>query len=129
MMSIVFYFLFVFICFFLYSFLFLFISVFFLYREDLDIACQREVFEETGIKTEFKGILSFRHVHKGMFGKSDLFFICLMKPLTSTIVLDDEIAACEWVDMDIYTKQIGDKYFSLLEYFYVFVYTNFVFFM
>jgi ADP-ribose pyrophosphatase YjhB (NUDIX family) len=75
-------------------------------REDLDIACQREVMEETGIETDFVGILSFRHLHNSLHGKSDLFFICLMNPKTIKITKEDtEIAACEWIDVEMYSRQ------------------------
>ena len=75
-------------------------------KEDLNIACQREVMEETGVQTEFIGILSFRHMHNSLFGKSDLFFVCLMNPTTTEIYKEHtEIAACEWIDVDRYTKQ------------------------
>ena len=32
--------------------------------EDIDTAAVREVLEETGIHTEAKGIVAFRHIHK-----------------------------------------------------------------
>lgn len=87
-------------------------------REDINIACQREVMEETGIETEFVGVLSFRHMHNSLFGKSDLFFVCLMKPLTTKISKQDtEISACEWIDVEMYTKQpfiLKHPVFSLL---------------
>jgi ADP-ribose pyrophosphatase YjhB (NUDIX family) len=75
-------------------------------REDLNIACQREVMEETGIHTEFIGILSFRHMHNSLFGKSDLFFVCLMKPTSSEIMKEHtEIERCEWIDVEQYSTQ------------------------
>jgi ADP-ribose pyrophosphatase YjhB (NUDIX family) len=75
-------------------------------NEDLHIAACREVLEETGIKTEFVGLLCFRHAHNFQFGKSDLFFVCLLKPLNYNIVKQDsEIAACEWLELDTYMSQ------------------------
>jgi ADP-ribose pyrophosphatase YjhB (NUDIX family) len=75
-------------------------------KEDLNIACQREVMEETGVHTEFLGILGFRHMHNSLFGKSDLFFVCLMNPTSSEISKEHtEIAACEWIDVEQYTRQ------------------------
>ena len=35
--------------------------------------------EETGIHAEFESVLAFRHGHKGLFGKSDLFFVVRMR--------------------------------------------------
>jgi hypothetical protein len=34
-----------------------------------------EVFEETGVRTEFVSILGIRHGHNIAFGKSDMFFL------------------------------------------------------
>lgn len=48
--------------------------------EDVSAAAEREVFEETGIRAEFAGVLCLRHAHNALFGKSDLFFLCLLRP-------------------------------------------------
>jgi len=48
--------------------------------EDISAAAEREVLEETGIHASFAGLLCFRHAHNALFGKSDLFFLCLLKP-------------------------------------------------
>jgi 8-oxo-dGTP pyrophosphatase MutT (NUDIX family) len=41
--------------------------------------CQREVWEETGIKAQFKGILGFRELREwGLWGQPDLYFACLL---------------------------------------------------
>jgi 8-oxo-dGTP pyrophosphatase MutT (NUDIX family) len=75
-------------------------------HEDLDIAARREVLEETGINTEFLGILCFRHAHKFLFDKSDLFFVCLMRPTSSKITIQEsEIADCRWMDFEEYSQQ------------------------
>ncbi len=56
--------------------------------------------EETGIETEFITLLSFRHMHKFRFGTDDIYFICLLKPLTDKVAIDHgEIAACKWIDV------------------------------
>ena len=75
-------------------------------KEDIHVAACREVLEETGIKSEFVGLLCFRHAHNFMFGKSDLFFVCLLKPLTKTIIKQEsEIESCEWISLDKYMNQ------------------------
>ena len=74
--------------------------------EDLYEAAVREVFEETGIETEFVSIINIRQSHTALFGKSDLFFVCLLKPKNTTITMQPaEIAACEWVDAEVYLQQ------------------------
>lgn len=50
----------------------------------------REVFEETGVRTEFQGLISFRHVHRGQFGASNLYVVCRLKPLSHEITIDEE---------------------------------------
>ena len=35
--------------------------------------------EETGIEATFERVVAFRHWHGAMFGKSDLFFVCLLR--------------------------------------------------
>lgn len=63
----------------------------------------REVFEETGIKSEFKSILSIRqqHKHPGAFGKSDMYIICRMEPSSFHISFcQHECLRCEWMDLE-----------------------------
>jgi 8-oxo-dGTP pyrophosphatase MutT (NUDIX family) len=43
--------------------------------EDIPAGAVREVFEETGVRTEFVSILGIRHGHNIAFGKSDMFFL------------------------------------------------------
>ncbi|XP_071944993.1 nucleoside diphosphate-linked moiety X motif 6-like [Antedon mediterranea] len=71
--------------------------------EDLGVTAKREVFEETGIDSEFISLVSFRHQHGFRFGQSDLYFICEMKALSSEIsVCKHEITDCIWMDVDEY---------------------------
>ncbi len=63
----------------------------------------REVYEETGIKTEFQGLLSLRHHHRGQFGSSNIYMVCLLKPITYEISIDEvEIGKAMWVSVDEY---------------------------
>jgi 8-oxo-dGTP pyrophosphatase MutT (NUDIX family) len=43
--------------------------------EDLPTAAVREVFEETGIKSEFVSLLCFRHRCAYLFGRYDVLFV------------------------------------------------------
>ena len=71
--------------------------------ESLQDAVKREVWEETGIHTCFKGILAFRELKKYKFGQADLYFVCLMEPLQSEkidIQCPKEISKAEWKSLD-----------------------------
>ncbi|RDD36543.1 Nudix hydrolase 8 [Trichoplax sp. H2] len=71
--------------------------------EEIMETAKREVFEETGIHTEFESLLCFRHLHNFRFGCSDIYFICLMKPLNEDIQIDKgEIGACKWLNINDY---------------------------
>lgn len=73
--------------------------------EEIFETARREVVEETGIETEFVGILSFRHQQNYRYGCSDFYFICVMRPINNEQeikVCQQEIANCKWVDIDEY---------------------------
>ncbi|XP_016544818.1 nudix hydrolase 10 isoform X4 [Capsicum annuum] len=74
--------------------------------EDIFEGAIREVKEETGIDTEFLEVLAFRQTHKALFEKSDLFFICMMRPLSFDIQKQDlEIEAAQWMPIEEYEAQ------------------------
>ncbi|CAI0383477.1 unnamed protein product [Linum tenue] len=78
--------------------------------EDIYAAAVREVKEETGIDAEFVEILAFRQSHQSFFSKSDMFFVCMMRPLSSNItVQESEIAASKWMPIDEYVEQPYNK--------------------
>ena len=59
---------------------------------------------------EFNGVLQFRqqHHHPGAFGRSDLYFICHLLPLTFDLHPDEhEISHCQWLSLD--TLQRGQQ--------------------
>ncbi|XP_068635521.1 nudix hydrolase 8-like [Aristolochia californica] len=79
---------------------------FILESEEIYSGVVREVKEETGIDTEFVEIIAFRHAHRVAFGKSDLFFICMLRPLSTHIIVDDlEVQAAKWIPLDEFTAQ------------------------
>ncbi|WP_321469955.1 NUDIX domain-containing protein [Halarcobacter sp.] len=73
-------------------------------KEMITTAACREVFEETGIKVEFKSVISLGHFYPHQFHKSNLYVICLAKPLSHEINIKDtqEIEDAKWVDIDEY---------------------------
>ncbi len=62
-------------------------------------AAEREVWEETGIRTEFECLVGyFSHQMTWQFGKSALYHICRLKPLSLDITIDEqEIAEAKWM--------------------------------
>ncbi|KAK2157453.1 hypothetical protein LSH36_191g03068 [Paralvinella palmiformis] len=71
--------------------------------ENIGETAEREVYEETGIRTKFQCVVAFRHMHQFRFGCSDFYFVCLMKPLTLEINrCQYEIADARWLDLETY---------------------------
>jgi ADP-ribose pyrophosphatase YjhB (NUDIX family) len=74
--------------------------------EDIAVAAEREVLEETGIVATFEKMLCFRQAHQAPFGKSDLFFVCVLKPSTVEIKMQEaELVGCEWHDPQVLFDQ------------------------
>uniref|UniRef100_A0A0V0I3C1 Putative nudix hydrolase 8-like n=1 Tax=Solanum chacoense TaxID=4108 RepID=A0A0V0I3C1_SOLCH len=79
---------------------------FILESEEIFTGIVREVKEETGIDTEFVEVMAFRHAHNVAFEKSDLFFVCLLRPLSTRIAVDDlEIQAAKWMPLVKFVEQ------------------------
>ncbi len=69
--------------------------------EHLADAAVREVLEETGVRTAFESLACFRHWHGYRYGKSDIYFVCRLRPLTTEITMQaDEIEECLWTPLD-----------------------------
>ena len=69
--------------------------------EHLVEAVEREVLEETGVRTQFEALVCFRHWHQYRYGKSDIYFVCRLKPLSLEIKMQAaEIAECLWTPVD-----------------------------
>ncbi len=72
-------------------------------QEHISDAVKREIFEETGIRTEFLYLSSFRHWHGYRYSKSDIYFVCRMKPLSFEIKADPrEISEARWMPLEEY---------------------------
>ncbi|WP_203142052.1 NUDIX hydrolase [Marinobacter mangrovi] len=68
--------------------------------ERIEDSVVREVWEETGIRARFLSIVGFTTRHPFRFGKSNVYFVCRLAPLTEDIAIQDpeEIAEARWVD-------------------------------
>ncbi|XP_058504929.1 nucleoside diphosphate-linked moiety X motif 6 [Solea solea] len=70
--------------------------------ENIGATAVREVLEETGVRSEFRSLLSVRqqHDHPGAFGMSDMYVICRLSPLTYDIhFCTQECLRCDWLDL------------------------------
>jgi len=69
--------------------------------EHLGDAVVREVLEETGIESRFEAVVCFRHWHGYRYGKSDIYFVCRLSPLSTEINMQaDEIQECLWMPVE-----------------------------
>ena len=66
--------------------------------EHLADAAVREVLEETGVNTVFDSISFFRHWHGYRYGKSDIYFVAKLIPLSDEITMqEEELSECLWM--------------------------------
>lgn len=82
--------------------------------EKISEAIVREVFEETGIRSEFIGIQGFASKEKFRFGKPNIYFLCRLKALTTQINIQDtdEIEEAIWCDIDQYIADQNNSSFN-----------------
>uniref|UniRef100_UPI0040481399 NUDIX domain-containing protein n=1 Tax=Aliarcobacter sp. TaxID=2321116 RepID=UPI0040481399 len=74
--------------------------------EMISRAVQREVLEETGIEVEFESIISLGHFYPHQFHKSNLYVLCIARPKTFEINIQDtdEIIDAKWIDVNKYLE-------------------------
>nr|XP_043607909.1 nudix hydrolase 2-like [Erigeron canadensis]XP_043607910.1 nudix hydrolase 2-like [Erigeron canadensis]XP_043607911.1 nudix hydrolase 2-like [Erigeron canadensis] len=85
--------------------------------EDICVGVVREVKEETGIDTEFVEVLAFSQEHKVFFGKSEILFMCMMRPLSFDIQIQEtEIEAAQWMPLEEYASQLSPHEKGLRKY-------------
>ena len=71
--------------------------------EHLVDAVLREVREETGVEVKFESLVCFRHWHGYRYGKSDIYFVCRLSPLSQSVTMQaEEIEECFWMPVEEY---------------------------
>jgi 8-oxo-dGTP diphosphatase len=71
--------------------------------EHLVDAVIREVLEETGVQTRFESMVCFRHWHGYRYGKSDIYFVCRLSPLSEDLTMQaEELDECLWMPVEDY---------------------------
>jgi len=79
--------------------------------EHLADAVVREVLEETGIQAKFEAVVCFRHWHGYRWGKSDIYFVCRLSPVSEEITMQqEEIEECLWMPVEEY---LASEYVSV----------------
>ena len=71
--------------------------------EHLVDAVLREVREETGVDVRFEALVCFRHWHGYRYGKSDIYFVCRLSPVSQDVTMQiEEIEDCFWMPVTDY---------------------------
>ena len=71
--------------------------------EHLVDAVLREVLEETGVSAKFEALVCFRHWHGYRYGKSDIYFVCRLSPMSQDVTMQaEEIEECFWMPVADY---------------------------
>jgi ADP-ribose pyrophosphatase YjhB (NUDIX family) len=81
--------------------------------EKISEAIVREVYEETGIRSEFIGLQGFGSKKVFRFGKSNIYFLCRLNALTDQIDIQDtdEIAEAKWCDVSEFINDTNNSVF------------------
>lgn len=81
--------------------------------EHLEQCVVREVKEETGVDAEFLSLVCFRHWHGYRYGKSDIYFVCRLRPLSHEVTIQaEEIAEALWMPVQEYLGTEGVSVFN-----------------
>lgn len=82
--------------------------------ETIEDAVIREVLEETGINTTFSAVLGMASTHPYRFGKSNIYIVCKLVPLSTQIDIQDthEIDDAKWVLPENYLADNNNSAFN-----------------
>lgn len=73
--------------------------------EHIATCVEREIYEETGVRTQFDALVCFRHWHGYRYNKSDIYFVCRLSPLSNDITIQaEEIEECLWLPVQQYLE-------------------------
>ena len=81
--------------------------------EHLADAVVREVLEETGVQTRFDAVVCMRNMHEYRHGKSDIYVVCRLTPLSFDITIQpEEIEECLWMPVTDYLASTDVSVFN-----------------
>lgn len=84
--------------------------------EKVEEAVIRETFEETGVMATFNSILALASTHPYRFGKSNIYIVCALTPVSEHIDIKDqnEVDDARWIAPDKFlaeeTNSVFNKY-------------------
>lgn len=84
--------------------------------ETIKVAAEREVLEETGVKSNFVGILAMREQMDYKWGAADMYFGCVLRAFDENIQVQDtqEVFNADWIPLDeITTNEEGSSKYML----------------
>ncbi|KAE8773303.1 Nudix hydrolase 2 [Hordeum vulgare] len=82
--------------------------------EDINIGVVREVKEEAGVCMYY---IAYRQSHKAYFEKPDLFFVCILRPLSVDITKQEsEIEDAQWMPVEEFAAQPFVQKHELVKY-------------
>ncbi|HEX7005319.1 MAG TPA: NUDIX domain-containing protein [Trueperaceae bacterium] len=68
--------------------------------EDIADGVRREVREETGVDSDFQGLLAVTHAPRWIFGRASLYLVCALEAVSREIVRQEsEIAEAVWMPL------------------------------
>ncbi|WP_094707589.1 NUDIX domain-containing protein [Hahella sp. CCB-MM4] len=82
--------------------------------EKIAEAVVREVLEETGVTAQFQSILGIATRHPYEFGKSNMYFVCGLIPVSDEINIQDtdEIEEARWIAVSDYLEDENNSLFN-----------------
>lgn len=86
-------------------------------REDIGVAAEREVLEETGVQACFKSVLAIRQAHTALWNKSDMFIVLALEPVaghTDISIQEDELDGAEWQTLEQFENSPFQQEYPLL---------------
>lgn len=95
--------------------------------ETIKQACEREVMEETGVKTQFVGIVGMREQLQFRYGATDFYIVCLMSVKAGeedqkiNIIDKREVFAAQWVPLAELSSNSETSNFKMFQNAYMFI--------
>lgn len=88
-------------------------------------AVEREVFEETGVKTKFSGIIGLREILEARYSTTDFYIVCLVtcqeEDRAIKVIDEREIFQAKWVPLSALSSNSEDATYRMFPNAYKFI--------